>query len=228
MKCQWSQDRGEIAAELEGLGLDEVSLILARSGDPSCAISVRGLVEEGEDVFVEFDKPPTLVLDEGEPYYVFYQREEQSLMRGFSLHVVRQSERFARAFLPEEIFEIQRRKYRRLYTPQQSSLTCIPKNSQRLLTAQILDVSLEGARIFGDLEGIGKGSVLAPLTLTLYFRDRRRPPVIINVAEAVVVREVRVKEKVELSFHFGKADVDYHLLKEYIEQRSHELDTPHD
>ena len=191
MKRQWSGDKDVIVEELQGLGLDETSLILARSGDPSCAISIRGLLEEGDDVFVEFDKPPTLVLDEGEPYYVFYQRDEQSLMRGFLLQIIRQSERFARAFLPEEIFELQRRKHPRVYTPRQSSLTCVPKNSQRLLTAQILDVSLEGARIYGDLEGLSTGSVLAPLTLNLYFRDKLRSPVTINVAEAVVVRQQR-------------------------------------
>ncbi|MEN8257785.1 MAG: hypothetical protein ABFS09_07985 [Thermodesulfobacteriota bacterium] len=138
MKRHWSKNKDEIVEEIEKLGQDEISLILARSGDPACAISIRRLFEEACDFFVEFDKPPTLQLDEGEPYCVFYQRNEQSLMRGFSLQAVRQSERFARASLPEEIFEVQRRRHPRVYTPQHSSLTCVPKNSQRLFTAQIL------------------------------------------------------------------------------------------
>ncbi len=224
MKRQWSQDTNEIIKELKSLGDHETPLVLARSGESSSPITIRHILGEGGSVLVEIGKAPDLVLDEMESYYVFYQRDPQSLMRGFSLQFVRQSERFARAHLPAEIFELQRRKFPRVFTPPQSILTCIPKNSRKLFTAQILDVSLEGAKIFGDLEGIGRGSVLSPLTLTLYFREHRRSPLTINIAEAVVVREVRVQEKVEISFHFDQADADQQLLKEYINLRSLELD----
>ncbi len=224
MKRQWSVDAKEIIEEIKVLVDRDIVLVLARPGETSSAITVRQILEVAGSVLVEVSKPPELILDESEPYYVFYQGPEQALMRGFFLHFVRQSERFARANLPGEIFEIQRRKFPRVFTPPQSLLTCIPKHSRRLLTAQILDVSLEGARIFGDLEGLGRGSVLSPLTLTLYFRAGQRSPIVINITEAVVVREVRVKEKAEVSFHFDKSDSDYQLLAHYIDLRSQELD----
>jgi hypothetical protein len=217
-------DTTEIIAEMKSLADQELGLVLARPGEASSTITVHQVLGVAGSVLVEVSKPPELVLDEVEPYYVFYQGQEQGLMRGFFLHFVRQSERFARAELPGEIFEIQRRKFPRVFTPQQSLLTCVLKNSRRLVTAQVLDVSLEGARIFGDLEGLGRGSVLSPLTLTLYFRARRRAPTVINIAEAVVVREVRIKEKAEVCFHFDKSDSDYQVLAEYIDLRSQELD----
>lgn len=224
MKRQWSANKNEITEEIKALAAKEVPLVLARAGETSTAITVRQVFGEPGSVLVEVGKDPALVLDEAEPYYAFYQRDQQSLMRGFSLLFVRQSERFARAGLPSEIFELQRRKYPRVYTPHQSTLSCVPKNSRRLFTAQVMDVSQEGARIFGDLEGLGKGSVLSPLTLTLYFRERRRAPMTINIAEAVVVREVRGKEKVEISFHFDRTDADHQLLAKYLSLRSQELE----
>jgi hypothetical protein len=224
MKSSWSADTNKIIAEIKDLAESEIPLVLAKPGAESMAITVRHVLAEAGLVLVEVSKPPAVVLDEAEPYYVFYQRDQQPLMRGFSLHFSRQSEKFARAPLPEEIFEIQRRKFLRVFTPPQSTLTCVPKNSRRLFTAQILDVSLEGAKIFGNLEGVSKGSVLSPLTLTLYFREKRRAPVTINIAEAVVVREVRVEEKVEVSFQFSQTDTDHQLLENYIDHRSQELD----
>jgi hypothetical protein len=223
MKRQWSGDKNEIIEEINNLADQKIALVLARAGESINTITARHILGDAGSVLVEIGKSPELVLDETEPYYVFYQRNKQSLMRGFSLHFVRQSEKFARANLPAEIFEIQRRKFPRVYVPQQSILTCIPKNSRRLFTATILDVSLEGARIFGEMEGLGKGSVLSPLTLTLYFREKHSAPVTINIAEAVVVRVVRGKEKVEVSFQFDKAAADQHVLAEYIEIRSLEL-----
>jgi hypothetical protein len=224
MKRQWSEDRNTIIEELTLLAAQETPLVLARPGEVPATITARHILGDSPGQLVEIVKTPGMVLDQAEPYYVFYQRHRQALLRGFSLRFVRQSNRFARAPLPLEIFEIQRRKFPRVFTPRPSILTCVPKNSRRLFTAQILDISLEGARIFGDMEGLGLGSVLTPLTLTLYFRDSRQAPLSINVTEAVVVREVRIKEKVEISFHFDRADADQRLLAQYMELRGQEPD----
>lgn len=224
LKRQWSTDKHDIIEELKALGDKELPLVLARPGEGSATITVRHILDEAGSLLIEVGKPPELVFNEIEPYYVFYQGDKQALMRGFSLQFVRQSARYARAHLPWEIFEIQRRKYPRVFTPPQSTLTCIPQNSRRIFTAQVLDVSLEGAKIFGDLEGLGKGSILSPLTLTLYFTEERRAPVAVNIAVAVVVREVRTQEKLEVSFHFGRMDADHQQLVKYIDRRSLELD----
>jgi c-di-GMP-binding flagellar brake protein YcgR len=139
-------------------------------------------------------------------------------MRGFKLGAVRQTNRFFRMLLPSHIFEVQRRKFPRVYAAEGSAMTCAPKASRRIVSGEVIDVSREGAKIFGKLAGVHKGMVLAPLTLTLCFDERRRDDVVVNIAEAIVVREIRVKEKVELSFHFHSKNAD-DLLKEYIELR---------
>jgi c-di-GMP-binding flagellar brake protein YcgR len=145
-------------------------------------------------------------------------RDDQQLMRGFKLEVLRQTNRFFRAVVPGSIFKVQRRKFPRVYTAEGSTLTFAPKDSRRILHAQIIDVSLEGAKIFGNLVGLKQGTALSPITLTLSFDDRRSNDVVVNVSEAVVVREIRVREKVELSFHFQNKNAD-DLLKKYIDLR---------
>ncbi len=216
MKTIWSEDSAEIRAELQKNNDDQVGMTLIGPSLAPIFITVKALVRDGNQFFVEFEKPEGVEL-EGE-LFAFYQRDDFNLMRGFKLGEMRQTNRFFRIPPPEHIFEVQRRKFPRVYAAEGSCMTCAPRASRRILHGEVIDVSLEGAKIFGKLIGVQEGTVLAPVTLTLFFDDRRTEEIVINIAEAVVVREIRVKEKVELSFHFQTEDADM-LLNKYIELR---------
>ena len=231
MKEIWSTDSVEIIKELHRNRKESVSLTLLGPSVVPTFITIRSVLKDCGITLVECEKPKDLEL-EGD-LFVFYRRDELSLMRGFKLEVVRQASRFFRAVVPKHIFEVQRRKFPRVFVAEGSIATCAPKNSRRILRGQVIDVSMEGAKIFGNLIGMTKGSVLTPLTLTLCFEDKRSDAVVINIAEAVVVREIRVEEKVELSFHFQSEDIEnynvrplilskgisFDLLKKYIQLR---------
>ena len=216
MKETWSEDAAEIIAELQRNCDDQIAFTLLGPSMSPTFVTVRAISKNKGQVFVEFEKPEGLEFD-GE-IFAFYRPDDLSLMRGFKLEGLRQSNRFFRMAIPELIFEVQRRKFPRIYVAEGSSVTCAPQASRRILQAQVIDVSMEGAKIFGRLTGVTKGTIFAPLTLTLCFTDKRCADVVINIAQAVVVREIRVKEKVEVSFHFHSKNAD-DLLKKYIEQR---------
>ncbi len=216
MKEIWSEDRAEIVAELRRICEDQLPLTLLGPGVSPAFVTLRSVLQEQEQAILEFDKPEGITL-EGE-LFVFYRRDDLDLMRGFKLGPMRQTNRFFRVPLPVHIFAVQRRKFPRIYTAEGSFLSCAPQASRRILQAEVIDVSMEGAKIFGNLVGIKQGTILTPLTLTLCFEDKRSADVVINIAEAMVVREIRVKEKVELSFHFRTEDAD-DLLGKYIELR---------
>lgn len=216
MKEIWSEDAGEILSEIRLNCEEQVAMTLLGSTVSPTFVTLRSVVKDADREILEFEKPEELELD-GE-LFVFYLRNDQQLMRGFKLEVLRQTNRFFRAAIPVSIFKVQRRKFPRVYTAEGSTLTFAPKDSRRIIHAQIIDVSLEGAKIFGNLVGLKQGTALSPITLTLSFDDRRSNDVVVNVSEAVVVREIRVKEKVELSFHFQNKDAD-DLLQKYIDLR---------
>jgi hypothetical protein len=216
MKEIWSADQAEVIGELHRNCEEAVPLTLIGPAVVPVFITIRSVLEDNGQLLVECEKPEDIEL-EGE-LFVFYRRDDLQLMRGFKLDVVRQTSRFFRAVVPDHIFEVQRRKFLRVFVPEGSIITCAPKNSRRILQAQVIDVSMEGAKIFGRLTGLTKGTVLAPLTLTLCFEDKHSGDVVINITEAVVVREIRVREKVELSFHFQSEDTD-DLLEKYIDLR---------
>ena len=195
---------------------NQVAMTLLGPATQPIFITLRSVGKDSDAVVLEFDKPEGVELL-GE-LFVFYQRDDLQLMRGFRLGILRQTNRFFRASLPDHIFEVQRRKFPRIYVADGSTMTCAPQDSRRILQAQVIDVSLEGAKIFGNLTGVSKGTILTPLTLNLRLEDRRSEDVVVNIAEAMVVREIRVKEKVELSFHFQSKNAD-DLLKKYIDRR---------
>ncbi len=221
MKTIWSEDTAEIMAELQRNNDERISMTLLGPALPPSFITIRSVGQNGEQVFVEFEKPEGIQL-EGD-LFVFYIREDLSLMRGFKLGALRQTNRFFRVALPPHIFEVQRRKFPRVYAAGGSTMNCAPKASRRILHGQVIDVSLGGAKVFGNLLGVEQGTVLSPLTLTLCFDERQREDVVVTIAEAVVVREIRVKEKVELSFRFQTESAD-DLLRKYIELRILELE----
>ncbi len=215
MREIWSEDPVEIVSELRKNSDAHVSMTLLGPSTSPALVTLRSVVS-GADNFLEFTKPEGVQLD-GD-LFVFYRRDDMQLMRGFELGPIRQTNRFFRVSLPEVIFAVQRRKFPRIYAAEGSFLSCAPQDSRRILHAQVIDVSMEGAKIFGDLTGLRQGAILAPLTLTLCFDDKRSDDVEVNIAEAVVIREIRVKEKVQLSFHFQPEKGD-DLLKKYIELR---------
>lgn len=217
MKEIWTTDETKMIDELRRNSDENTPLTLLGPSLPPSFITIRAIVQDEGALLLEFEKPDGLELV-GE-LFVFYRRDDMQLMRGFKLGDIRQTSRYFRMALPEHIFEVQRRKYPRIYVAEGSGVTCAPKASRRILKAQVIDVSMEGAKIFGHLSGITQGTVLAPLTLTLCYDDRRSDDVVINIAEARVVREIRVKEKVEISFHFHSESVD-DLLGKYIELRT--------
>lgn len=216
MKEIWSTDLAVICAELQKNSDEHVTLTLLGSGVAPTFVTIRSILEEQGQLLVEFEKPDGLDI-QGE-MFVFYRRDDQQLMRGFELGEIRQANRFFRATVPEAIFEVQRRQFPRIYVAEGSSLTFALKASRRILQAEVIDVSMEGAKIFGALSGVKEGSVITPLTLTLCFDDRRNADMVVNIGKAVVVREIRVREKVELSFHFQSKEAD-DLLEKYIDLR---------
>ncbi len=216
MKETWSTDSAVICAELQKNSDEQVALTLLGPELSPTFVTIRSILEEQGQLLVEFEKPDGLDI-QGE-MFVFYRRNDQQLMRGFALSEIRQTSRFFRAAMPEAIFEVQRRQFPRIYVAKGSSLTFALKASRRIFQAEVIDVSMEGVKIFGALGGVKEGSVLTPLTLTLCFDDRRSADMVVNIGKAVVVREIRVMEKVELSFHFQSKEAD-DLLEEYLELR---------
>ena len=220
MKKTWSDVPKDIIHEVKELISQKVAILLVQPGKETRMVTIVNLVKSSTGVLLECNKGGEYHLGTIDgPAYLFYKKSGQALMRGFVVDLARESQQLFRIRPPREIFEVQRRQHHRVFTPRGSMLSCAPKNTRRMLTAEVLDVSMEGARIYGLLVGVENNTVLSPITMVLSFDDRRSEPITVNISEAKVVRIVRKGEKVEVAFCFASADSDVSLLQKYIDLR---------
>ena len=123
---------------------------------------------------------------------------------------------------PAKIFDIQRRQFDRVGTAHNSSATFCLQGKQRMHHFKVGDVSLEGAKITGEIHSVlSKGSIVSPLTLTLFRRFDPGEETKLHVPEATVMWAI-VKDgrTVEMGLKFSLPDQARGDLSDYINLRS--------
>ena len=159
--------------------------------------------------------------------YLCYYHHDGKPLRGFICKPVKKAQGFLGVEFPKEIFEIKRRAYPRVETPNHSTTTFSIKNKQRVMHGTCLDISIGGARIAGDFRTlIHKKATITPLNFTVFQRFMRNEETTFHIPEATVVRSIGDDGvTTEIGITYTLPDDLKEKVQEYIDIRSIEDST---
>jgi len=159
------------------------------------------------------------------PTCMFYYHRQGKPLRYFESVRVKKAQRYLGLMMPQEIFNIQRRRFPRVPTAPESAAVFFIKNKQRLSRCTVADVSLGGAKIVGSIPAVvSKGDVVVPLTISLFKRFASHDEIRILVPEATVVwSQVLGGETRSMGIRFSLSGEGRQALSDYIDLRAIEV-----
>lgn len=152
---------------------------------PQGELYVEGITKFGSDEIMVINHPQEMSCPRRT--CEFFYHIDGNPFRSFESIKVKQAEKYLGLKIPPEIFDIQRRCFPRVATPSNCSVVFLFRNSQRVNSCLVTDVSLAGARVVCDIPSpVEKGDIVSPLTISLFRRYDNVEEIQINVPEATV------------------------------------------
>ncbi|MDA8164291.1 MAG: PilZ domain-containing protein [Desulfobacteraceae bacterium] len=209
-----------ITQELAALLKSKISLNFYQQNNSVQPVLVRGIDLKHEPPLVVLLKKNGFRAEEGGCCLLY--RTEAQIPRGFNGTIIKQSEHHLGIPLPEEIFQIQRRKCGRYSTPPPSKVVFTLKDAQRLHNGRVVDISCEGAKLAGLFPPkLEKDLVIGPLSFSLHRQFAKNEITHFNAAEAVIAWTARDGDKIlEMGLRLHLAPAERDKLEQYIEMRS--------
>ncbi len=220
MKNVYSNNSGEIENELNFLIQNGISLVLLlkHSGIAKKSIA-KGITKCNGEKLLAIICP-----DECDPkrdFLCYYHLPGQPL-RGFECTTRKKVKNYLGIVVPEEIFGIQRRKYPRVETVNNSTATFFLENKRRILQGIVKDTCIRGAKIKGEFPfRIKKGDLLTPLTLSLFEKLHNQQETAVHIPEASVAWSKGDENMTcEIGVQFVLSERDMGFLKQYMDVRT--------
>jgi hypothetical protein len=218
-----TKDPKKILKEVGRLIKNRIPVTLLQEGAKPQQVFIRGIDKKKTFTMLVVFKPKKFVAKKNT--CVLFYNPENHLMRGFQGAPIKESSNFIGVMFPQDIFQIQRRRFERLETPGQSTVVFAPLNSNRILTCDVEDICKEGACIKGtneQFESFAQGDTIGPLSFTLCMKNSRLADESMNVIEATIARKIINKKDniIKLGLHFSQSDTNMETLENYINLRT--------
>lgn len=219
MKEIWLEDAESIQQEMESLVEQKMELICGRTGkEITTKLKLVGktTTKTGPLFILLHPHDPTC----GSEECTFFYHSRGNPLRVFECKRVKKAENFVGFEYPKQIFNIHRRKFERVTTPNNSVVTFSIQRKQRIHNGAVGDISLEGAKLLVNLPGvIEKGVILCHIALTVYYRiSKVQTSLTIPEAEVIWTKcENDVTHTVGIKFVLSEKDTD--ALSNYIDLR---------
>ena len=219
MKNTWADDPKKIRAELQYIIDNKVSIVFVCQDAKAIKVTAKGIAKSKDEALLVLYYPDDFT--DFTIQCIGYYHLEGKPMRGFQCLPVKKTDAYLGVKIPQEMFEIQRRKHKRFTAPPQSVATFTMQNRQRVLSGTITDISQEGAKIVGNFPTvILKNDILTPVSLTLFQRFKFLNETIVHIPEATVTRSAGDDETTsELALHFELPPDKLAPLAEYLNTR---------
>jgi len=221
MKQLWTEDAEMIRQEMDLIVQEKIRLFcIRRSVQNMKKLIAHGITQTEAGPLLILDHPHEPTCSQSTCNY-YYHRKGQPL-RCFECVKGKRVETYLGMTFPTRIFDIQRRRHPRVDTPDTSSATFSFQNKQRVHYGKVLNVSLAGARLAGDIPTIvKKGEIITPLVLTLHQQLYVGEETRIHIPEATIKRVLADDERtMELGVHFSLPTDEHQTMADYIEMRN--------
>jgi len=227
MREYWTEDSRKILKTITRLIKANTPLHLYQKGVPPHTVYAREIINKKKGALLLLFKPGSSRVKQ-EKCFISFQPKGQPLY-GFEGIPLLESEQHIAMSFPEAIYRVQRRKHARVETPGNSKAVFTFRNRHRIQNCRVLDFSMRGARLVGEIFGeVKKGDVIEPISLSLcsrYSATEER----INLPEATVTRVVeRPDNETELGIFFKVPQNNLELadtVELYIQMRMIEEDS---
>ena len=213
MKEIWTRDVSEILDELDQVVAGTLS-IQNRQGKMTQTRVIK--LHEHNGNFYLLIKRPSEINVVNDIKTAYYKLNGKPIL-GFPCIPEKISEKYLAISLPEEIFQVQLRKFPRYLTPKGAMISFLIKDKRRVTICELQDISLSGARLFGiPRYDLMEKDIIGPATLTL------------SGFHSVVVREITLQDAIiqriiprktgesELGVSFELSSKDKKTLAEHI------------
>ncbi|MEW6220319.1 MAG: PilZ domain-containing protein [Thermodesulfobacteriota bacterium] len=218
MQETWSKDPATVMKELRLLIEQVTALIVYCKGGPPRRSLVRDIAEHEGSCYLVLQRPSGWTAEQ--PISFLLYKPEGQPIRGFSFTVTREAGERIAGPCPQEIFQIQRRRWPRVPAAADSTATLIVPGKTRFSAMAVADVSLGGMRLYGTpAYELKVGDLVGPITLKLMMEYATLDHEI-TVASAAVVRiNPRAEGGVEVGLSFTPSDAEAEKLETYINLR---------
>jgi len=202
MKEAWTNDPEKIREEIHTLIESKMPLSVYAENTAPGISTIRNTCTNNGQEYLILGKPENWGTTSYPIRFILYKPASQPA-RGFSFNIARESASQMAGAFPEEIFQIQRRRYPRIATPPPSQVTFLMQGRQRVSICRLLDISLGGAKIQGTpAYEVAQGQEVGPLTFKLALRHATITKEL-TIASAKVVRLLPLADKaVEMGISF--------------------------
>ncbi len=222
MKKLWSKNTQEITDEIQALINNKSQIIFVNhSGTPKKA-RAKGMARTKSSNLLVIDYP-VQIEDLSKKCLCYYHKKGCPIM-GFYCTPAQQTDEYLGVNLPNQIFEIQRRKFPRVTTPNQSVASFSLMNRNRVIHGKVENVSMNGAKIYGDFPTIiNKNNTVIPISLSLFQRFKHHQETPIHIPEALVARAEDNKGRTNgFGIIFDLPGNIQPVMEEYVDFRSME------
>lgn len=193
MKEVWTKDPEEISGEIAMLTEKRSPLTLYQKGKNSHTTTADQIEENDQKKILVLSKDNSFQAPKDACLFLYHPEGEG--IRCFKALPVKETETQLKVSFPSEIIRVQRRRHERIISTGMSTVVFTRKGSHNLLTGEVKDISVEGAKITGKFTpNIKKGDLLAPISITLRLRHGNFEEKI-NVPEATVARTISSAEE---------------------------------
>lgn len=219
MKEVWTNNPEQIQQEIETLITEKTILHLYQPGGPTIKALVRKITENQGGKALLLAKKAALTAPNDSCLALY--RLPSSPMHAFKSMPISETADQLDILFPEEIMQIQRRKYPRVTTSSNSSVTFTRMGSQHINRGIVKDVCLAGAKLHGNFsQFIQVNDYLSPVTLTLRLRYGNYEETVV-VPEAMVCRVIDLPDNIkEVGIHFVLREAEAEGLERFIAMRS--------
>ena len=221
MKQVWTEEKSKIYSEITDIVSGKIGLYCVRGNvRRKKRLRVSGttdLADTGKLLILHHPHDPTCSKESCH----FYYHKAGAPLRCFECVRTKRAADYMGYQYPSVIFDIQRRRFPRVETPNDSSATFSFQRKQRIYSAQVLDISLQGIRLAVDYPGeVNAGDILNPISLTLFKRFDTNEEIIIQLEQAEVKRSMGDGEHTnELGLEFKVSGKEEDVLASYIDIR---------
>jgi hypothetical protein len=219
MKVSLYTKKKDIDTEINRIIDNNIKLFCIRNKTKPVPLNIKERAQIQNNTFLVVKHPQPKICPQRK--CLFYYQVKGEAGRCFHCIPEKQINSLLALKYPEEIFEIQRRKYPRIKTYNDSLVSFSLAGKQRVYGGKIIDVCMEGAKITGDFPvKIGPGNVVSPLSMTLFLRSSQSRESVVHIPEARVVRSLfRGEQTKEFSIHFVLPENLKEPLARYVDMR---------
>ncbi len=221
MKELWSDDSSVIEQEIQFLIEENKKLICGRRGPGDIKkLSVKCITKTKNGKLLVIHHPHEPTCDQ--KACLFYYQKKKNNLRLFECEKEKKVDNFLGLKIPTKIFEIHRRHFQRVDTPNNSTASFSIQNKQRIYNGKVEDISIDGAKLLVDIPSkLAKEDIVTNLTLTLFCCFGSDYEAHLHIPQAKVIWLKCSEGKTNtLGVQFVLKGKDHEKLSDYIELRS--------